>query len=186
MFAYNDLIMEKNTGKLATHEQFEKNLRYIVKTLQKNGAKVVMNTLPPCSEKLLLQRHKPEKFGNTSPMERIAQANRIVRKIAAECNCELVDLYDLVISSGDPDSRESLLRNPANEKSRDGVHLRAAGYRLWAEKLSSSATLKQLPAHSSVVCLGDSLTWGASMKGAGTVEGETMPAFLNKSLNKGF
>ena len=179
----NDML---NTGKLATHEQFEKNLRYIIKTLQKNGAKVVMNTLPPCSEKLLLQRHKPEKFGNTSPMERIAQANRIVRKIAAECNCELIDLYDLVISSGDPDSRKSLLRNPANEKSRDGVHLRAAGYRLWAEKLSSSATLKQLPAHSSIVCLGDSLTWGASMKGAGTVEGETMPAFLNKSLNKGF
>ncbi|MBO5924536.1 MAG: SGNH/GDSL hydrolase family protein, partial [Lentisphaeria bacterium] len=176
----NDML---NTGKLATFEQFEKNLRYIVKTLQKNGAEVVMNTLPPCSEKLLLKRHKPEKFGKTMPMARIDQANKIVRKIAAECNCELIDLYDLVISSGDPDSAESLLRNPANVKSSDGVHLRSEGYRFWAEKLSQTSTLKNLPPKSVTVCLGDSLTWGAGMKGAGTVEGETMPAFL-KNLMK--
>ena len=178
----NDML---NTGKLATLEQFEKNLRYIVKTLQKNGAKVVMNTLPPCSEKLLLKRHKAEKFGGILPMERIAQANKIVRKIALECNCDLVDLYNLIAASGDPDSEASLLRNPANVKSPDGVHLRAEGYKLWAEKLSQSPSLKNLPEKSVIVCLGDSLTWGAGMKGAGTANGETMPAFLKEFVNKG-
>ena len=177
----NDML---NTGKLATFEQYEKNLRHIVKTLQQNGSKVVMNTIPPCSEKLLLRRHKREKFGQYSPMQRIEKANEIVRKVAAELKCELCDLNKLVLASGHPDAASSLMRNMANVKIRDGVHLRAEGYRLWAKELSKLAALRNLPANSKIVCVGDSLTYGAGMKGAGTAAGETMCAYLYNILNK--
>ena len=33
---------------------------------------------------------------------------------------------------------------------------------------------------STIVCLGDSVTWGARVKGAGTTTGETYPAYLNQ------
>ena len=177
----NDML---NTGKLATFEQYEKNLRYIVTKLQQNGSKVIMNTIPPCSEKLLLRRHKREKFGQYSPMQRIEKANEIVRKVAAELKCELCDLNKLVQSSGHPDDANSLMRNMANVKIRDGVHLRAEGYQLWAKELSKLAALRNLPANSKVVCVGDSLTYGAGMKGAGTASGETMCAYLYNILNK--
>ena len=133
----NDML---NTGKLATFEDFEKNLRFLVQSLQDGGSAVVMNTLPPCSEALLLARHKREKFGEFSPSERIDRANAIIRKVAAERHCELVDLHKIVADSGAPDSAASFLRNPANVRSRDGVHLRKEGYQLWAEALVRTGT----------------------------------------------
>jgi len=178
----NDML---NSNKLATFEVFEKNLRYIVKTLQDNGSVVVMNTIPPCSEKLLLKRHKREKFGEYSPMQRIQKANEIIRKVAAETDSELIDLYAIIAASGDVDSASSLMRNVANSNAHDGVHFRSAGYKAWAEKLSQSNAIKNLPDDASVTCLGDSLTWGAGVKGSGTVEGETMPAYLKSFINSG-
>ncbi|MBR4219870.1 MAG: hypothetical protein IKR81_01865, partial [Victivallales bacterium] len=176
----NDML---NTGKLATLEDFENNLRFLVQSLQDGGSVVVMNTLPPCSEALLLRRHKQEKYGDFSPSERITRANAIIRKIAEERHCELVDLHRIVAASGAPDSAASLLRNPANVRSADGVHLRKEGYQLWAEQLAKTDALRSLRPGQKVVCLGDSLTYGANLPGAGTTTGDNMPSYLQKELN---
>lgn len=175
----NDML---NTGKLATFEQFESHLRFIVGELRKNGSQVVLNTLPPCSEKLLLARHAREKFGDQSPGARIERANEIIRNIAADTGSGLYDLHALIAASGDPDAASSLLRNRANDRVDDGVHLRKEGYELWAEKLMALPAVSALPADGVIVCLGDSLTYGAGMAGAGTSSGDTMPGCLRRLM----
>ena len=177
----NDML---NSNKLATFEEFEHNLRFLVQSLKESGTAVVMNTLPPCSEALLLARHKQEKFGEFSPSERIDRANVIIRKLAADFQCELVDLHKIIADSGAPDSAESLLRNPLNVQSRDGVHLRNVGYRLWAKQLALTDALRKLRPGQTVVCLGDSITYGANLPGAGTTAGDNMPSYLREELNR--
>ncbi len=177
----NDML---NSRKLATFKDFENNLRFLVQKLKESGSAVVMNTLPPCSEALLLARHKPEQFGGISPSGRVDRANAIIRRVAADFQCELVDLHKIIADSGAPDSAESLLRNPANVQSRDGVHLRKEGYRLWAEQLAQTAALRKLRPGQTVVCLGDSITYGAHLPGAGTTAGDNMPSYLREELNR--
>ncbi len=176
----NDML---NSKKLATFEEFEHNLRFLVQSLKESGSAVVMNTLPPCSEALLLARHKRENYGVFSPSERIDRANAIIRKVAADSQCEVVDLHKIIADSGAPDSAESLLRNPLNVQSRDGVHLRKEGYRLWAEQLAKTDALRKLRPGQTVVCLGDSITYGAHLPGAGTTAGDNMPSYLREELN---
>ena len=83
----------------------------------------------------------------------------------------------------DLESEKSLIRNKANAKSLDGVHLTQEGYRLMAEMIAG--LLKDTVKPSDVVvCFGDSITLGAGMKGQGTAFGETYPAWLAVCLNR--
>ena len=79
------------------------------------------------------------------------------------------------------EAESSVLRNPANSRSNDGVHPTAAGYELLAELVTEAIRENDLDA-SKVICFGDSITFGAGMKGAGTSEGETYPAKLRSHL----
>jgi lysophospholipase L1-like esterase len=61
--------------------------------------------------------------------------------------------------------------------SADGVHLTSSGHKALAECFFLASEIKG-PA--TIVCLGDSVTWGAGVKGSGTTTGETYPAYLSR------
>ena len=107
-----------------------------------------------------------------------------MRALAKANGLPVADLRELVQSRGGPTkTAEGLLRNESNSRSRDGVHLTAEGYRLLAERVAKCMEGRIRPGEI-VVCLGDSITFGAHMPGQGTTCGETYPAWLSVMLNR--
>ena len=39
----------------------------------------------------------------------------------------------------------------------------------------------QIKGKTTIVCFGDSITWGAGVKGSGTTQGDTYPAYLGEA-----
>ena len=176
----NDMI---NSGKLASYKSYEDNLQQIITRLKDAGSQVILVTIPPCSERLLFKRHRQEAFGRETPSERIIKANQIVRKLAENNQCRLVDFYQIVRQRGDVDGKASLIRNPANGGGEDGVHPGAEGYKILAGAIFAIIKDENLPA-GKIVCLGDSITCGAGVKGEGTAAGETYPGKLAELLSE--
>ena len=166
-----------NSSKLSSPEQYEQNMRQIIQALQAIGSKVLLITPPPCIEELVLMRHKKTAYGDTPPQERILACHRILGDLAREFQLQLVDFHQIVTERGDLAGEKSLLRNPVNEKSADGVHPTAEGYRLLAQAIADMIKQHKLP-HRRIACLGDSITYGAHMTGAGSVAGDTYPGQL--------
>lgn len=171
----NDMI---NSKALSSYEDYEQNMRNAVKKIKESGSEIVLVTLPPCIESLLFQRHSREAFDKKPPNERIARANEIIRKIAAENKASLIDLHKIIMKHAPLESEQSLLRNPVNVKSPDGVHLTPFGAQILAEQIYEMIKMKQFKADR-VVCLGDSNTFGAGLK-----KEEAYPAVLQDLLNK--
>lgn len=174
MAGTNDAL---NSNKLTSPEQYELNIRLIIQALQAAGSKVLLINLPPCVEEILLTRHKAAAYGDMPPPERILACNRILSDLAREFQLPLVDFHQIMMERGDLAGAKSLLRNLINEKSADGVHPTAEGYRLLAEAIAGTIKQHQLPRHR-IACLGDSITYGAYMTGAGGVAGDTYPGQL--------
>lgn len=178
----NDMLWPE---KMASYESYEKNMRQIITELKEAGSKVMLITLPPCSEKLLFLRHKPEAFGKATPSERVIKANEIIRRLASDEKCQLVDFYQIAQQRGDVDCKTSLIQNLANGGGEDGVHPRAEGYKVMADEIFTVIENERLPTEK-IICLGDSITYGAGMKGKGTATGETYPGQLAELLSKQF
>ena len=53
---------------------------------------------------------------------------------------------------------------------------------MWAAALMRTDALRKLRPGQRIVCLGDSLTYGANLPGAGTTAGENMPSYLLTEL----
>ncbi len=64
-----------------------------------------------------------------------------------------------------------------------GAKTTAEGYRLLGESVAK-VIRPELKIGDVVVCFGDSITFGAHMKGAGTAKGDTYPSFLKRALEK--
>lgn len=169
----NDMV---NSGKLSTPGKYEKDLRRLVDGVLAGGSKAMLVTLPPCSEKLLLKRHRREAFKGVAPNDRIREANQIIARVAAEKQIPLVDFHREFAMDA-LDEASSLLRNPANSKAEDGVHPTAAGYAVLAKLIADRIEADKLP-HSKIVCIGDSITFGSGVK-----REECYPARLNKLLD---
>ncbi len=168
----NDML---NSSKLSSFEKYEKDLRNLIDTILAGGSNVMLVNLPPCSEALLLTRHRREAFGDNSPGERVKRANEIIARLAAEKSLPMVDFNRIF----DPDSlveASSFLRNPANSQVDDGVHPTAAGYAALAQLIADKIAAENL-LHARVVCVGDSITFGL-----GVEKGEDYPFQLEKLL----
>ena len=70
--------------------------------------------------------------------------------------------------------KESVIRNVANSKVKDGVHLTPRGYELLAQLIARKIKAADLPA-SKVACFGDSLTKGSAKA--------NYPAYLDAILD---
>lgn len=171
-----------NSGNLVSPEDFQRNFDAMISSARKQGVKVIMlNTISPAIDSYLSERHRyPD---SATPGERVNQYNKLIRDIAARHQLILNDIYLAVEQRGGAtEAASSLVRNPANSRTKDGLHLTAAGARLLGELAAEQLKGKVHPGDR-VLCLGDSITWGAGLSGAGTSTGETYPAWLQTCLN---
>lgn len=175
----NDMI---NSALLTPLPVFKENYERVVRHLLDSGSRVVAVTIPPCNEELLYKRHQPEKFGSMSPDSRIAEANKIIKNIAKQNKIPLADFHAEVIKKG-TSGKDSLIRNPDNHGGPDGVHPTPEGYQKLAEMVFQIIKTNKIDVRR-IVCLGDSITYGANVKGAGTVGGDTYPGQLLLLLNE--
>lgn len=179
-FGINDAVNSENSVRL---ENYRENLKKMVSRAQEKNILITLVTSNPVIEPYLLARHKKEFYADESPNEKISKYSDVVREIAAENKIPLVDLNAICKARGEPkEDASSILRNKANAKCADGVHLTAAGYGLLAGEVFK-AIREKVKAGDVVVCFGDSLTFGSGMKGAGTADGDTYPGQLKKILN---
>jgi lysophospholipase L1-like esterase len=179
-FGMNDAL---NSGKLVPLDAFTNNLQAMVDRARAIGVKtIIITTINPIVGSYVKQRHPKHPQSDLDAW--LAAYDKAVRALAIKNNLPLADLRAAVLAHcPDPEAENSLVRNVANSHSRDGVHLTAAGYRVMAQCYLPLLAGRVKPGER-IVCFGDSLTYGAHVKGAGTAEGETYPACLRRLLNQ--
>jgi lysophospholipase L1-like esterase len=180
-FGMNDAM---NSGNLLPLADYEVNLRAIVKKLSDSGVKTVaLVTINPVIETYVQARH-PKHPQKGALQAHLATYDQAVRKIAAENKLPLIDLREIIEKNGGPViSEKGLIRCKKNGGGKDGVHLTAAAYALLGAR-AFAVIGGRVKAGDTVVCFGDSLTFGAGVKGTGTVTGETYPAVLQRCFDE--
>lgn len=167
----NDAV---NDRKFLQPQETAAYITTMVKDSQRAHAKVVLVNLHDPDERRLLERHTRASYGERSPAERIKAANEEIVKIAQRYGVALADFHEAFERSGGANDRLST----------DGVHLAATGYGILA-----STVRQALPARidqdSTVLCIGDSLTYGIGVRQPGVApEGtESYPAQLESLLH---
>ncbi len=176
-FGMNDAM---NSANLLPLGQFETNLVTLVTRLQAGGARTVaLVTIHPVIEEYVRARH-PKHPQRDTLQSHLAAYDQAVRRLAQSRRLPLVDLRAWVERNGGAAvAPDSPLRCEANGGGRDGVHLTPAAYAQLG-RLAHEALASHVRPGETVVCFGDSLTFGASVKGAGTATGETYPAALQR------
>ena len=107
--------------------------------------------------------------------------NQTIREAAEARYIPLVDTFSLITPVDE--SAFSLVLNPANSGRNDGMHMTDEGYKVIAGNVYK--TLKDnYPDARTIVCFGDSITYGVYMPGKGSAEKEakTYPGQLYKML----
>lgn len=190
IFAHDpDLVVLKagtndalNSRKLADPAALVANLAAIAAAVRRRCRLLLVTPLPFHAPYLLARHGGEQAYGGISPADRQRLAVEAVRALGAATGTPVVDAWRIFHGVGligeDP---RSLLRNVANCGTADGVHPTAEGYRVLATAVAQAIFAHDLP-HARVVCLGDSITNGQYVAGAGTAEGETYPAWLSRIL----
>jgi len=172
----NDAI---NSRKSIPPAVFRKHLAKLTDTIRATGAAVLFLTPPPCYDPYVLQRHPASFFGGTSPSERVMQYRRVLLDFCKEAGVPVVDIYSLFQEAGNVgELPESWIRNERNSGKADGVHPTATGYGKMADAIALEVGQLRLAPGATIVCLGDSITYGSGVAGAGGVTGESYPARL--------
>lgn len=181
MVGTNDMV---NSKKFVSYWEYESNLRRLLGNFQSRRIPVVMMIPPPVDTGYVFTRHKREAF-DVSPNAKIDSAGRVIRRLAQQYSTGLVDLNRVFRDRGEPNREvSSLIVNEKNLGKTDGIHPTRMGYELIAREVYSY--LKQhklLKRKNRIICFGDSITFGAFMEGAGSVDGDTYPAFLKGLLS---
>ncbi len=163
-----------NPAKFLPAEETHKNLQAMVQCAKSNRAKVLLVMLHDPDLTRLMRRHRPEEYGSVSAAERLDAVHKVIAQVATEEKTLLVDFRSILAKAGG-----------ANEElSTDGVHLTAKGYGMLA-----AAVRAKLPSHltsqDTILCFGDSLTYGQGVRGFGVPETpETYPSQLRSLLSK--
>jgi lysophospholipase L1-like esterase len=167
----NDAV---NDRKFLPPEQTSHHVNAMIKRTQASGANVVIVSIHQPDTARLMQRHKPEAYGSISPIQRVDTLNEVLRKIAQQDHAAFADFHDALQRAGGADVRMST----------DGVHLTLKGYALLASTVRNVLPKRIDPA-STVLCIGDSLTYGIGVRAPGrSPEGaETYPAQLQSILS---
>lgn len=178
-FGANDAV---NSRAIIPENEFKTNFAEMIAAARKKEVKtIVLNSCNPCIDSYLTARHKYQ--NNALPSELIKKYNKIIAAVCAENKVIFNDFHAEVMKKGGATgSRSSLIRNVANTNIKDGLHLTAEGAKLLAETVAKALDGK-VKDNDRILCLGDSITYGAGLSGAGTVTGETYPAWLKTILN---
>lgn len=163
-FGLNDAL---NEPRFVPLDRFTENLKWMVNEARAHHIKPVLCTIHHVLEEPLLKRHKRESYGDEGPNGKISRYNAAIRVLAKSDSVPLADFATAVAQ----------VLPGQNVISPDGVHLTAAGNRLLAQTFAAVAT-PRLTGKEVIVCLGDSVTYGAGSRHAGSAEGDTYPACL--------
>jgi lysophospholipase L1-like esterase len=179
-FGMNDAMNSRNPLPLPVYED---TMRTMARRFTGASLKTVaLVTLNPVIVEYVQERH-PNHPQKDSMQEHLAKYDRTIRTIAAENKFPLIDLRKIVEDNGGARiSEDCLVRCEKNGGGKDGVHLTAAAYNLFG-KQAFDVLKDRVRKGDTVVCFGDSLTYGAHVKGAGTTTGETYPAVLQAALD---
>jgi lysophospholipase L1-like esterase len=150
-----------------TVEEHLENMTWMIEQARKADIKPVICTSHHVVENVVYEHHPREKFGNETVNEKIDRYNAALRKYARE---QKIGLADFAVAAKDAAPSDLLS---------DGVHLTFQGNKILA-KTFFDVVASQLNGQETIVCLGDSLTFGYLNKGSGTTEGETYPALLRQ------
>ena len=174
-FGMNDAL---NQRKLVPLKEFADNLEKMVELARSGGIKtVVLVTINPVFGEVVKKRAPKHPAKDLDA--HLEKYDRAVRQVAEKNKVLLADLRAEFNANG---GRDVLVRNALNGEPRDGVHPTAEGYELFAELVSDTLG-DRVKAGDTVICLGDSITYGAHMKGQGTIFVDTYPAWLSVKLN---
>ncbi len=178
MIGTNDML---NTRNMLTLQEYEKNYQELLIKLKQKATVVVM-TIPPVNSPYIIKRKPELNFKENGPQERVDSANTIIKKLAKENKCVLLDLHRVLLACGGSGvEMNSVFQNEANSGTPDGVHPTANGYRVIATAVYGTINALKMPINK-IVCFGDSITFGYNVKGGGTTDGECYPALLQKML----
>ena len=168
----NDALNEK---KFLAAEETERHLQAMARRIKKRGARILMVTVHDPDLSRLMARHRPEAYGDTPPLERIAMVNDGIRRTAQMEHAQLVPFDAVLRKAGGANA----------ELSSDGVHLTARGYGILASAVRDQLP-KQLPANATILCFGDSLTYGIGVRppNHSSETENTYPAQLRVLLSK--
>ncbi len=170
-----------NSGKLADPAVTAANYAALADAILPH-ARLVLATAPANHGPFLATRHPAAAYGALPAAERMRLARAALLDLARRRNLPLVDMFAITAGAGligeDP---RSWMINPVNGGKTDGVHPTSDGYRGIAAAIAA-VVLTLHPRPQRIVCLGDSITYGQVVPGAGTATGETYPAWLAKIL----
>ncbi len=181
MVGTNDML---NTKNLVTYSNYRSNLRTMVTRLKAKGIKPLLICPPPADTTYLYERHDRKAYAEM-PNEKMDSVRNIIKELAVENNCGYVDVYDAFVKLNVPKhNSDDYIRNEINSNARDGVHPTPKGYDLIAKAVFNYLiTTKTVFSGMKIICLGDSITNGVHVKGAGTAIGETYPGVLYRLLD---
>jgi lysophospholipase L1-like esterase len=145
------------------------NIAWLVSQARAAAVTPILCTMHPVVEESVYATHPRALFGPETVNEKRARYNAALADQAALLAVDLVDFAALAERNG-----QDLLG--------DGVHLTAKGNELLADAFLD-ALAPSLTGRDILVCCGDSLTYGYGNVGAGTSQGETYPAFLQRRLD---
>ena len=166
----NDALNEK---KFLPTSETRAHLQSMADNIKSRGAQLIMVSVHDPDLVRLMTRHKPEAYGDAPPLQRLALVNEQVRQIAEHEHAPVVPFATVLKKAGGPNA----------ELSTDGVHLTAKGYGLLAAAVRAKLP-KDIPGDTTVLCFGDSLTYGIGVRPANSPAdtAETYPAQLHALL----
>ncbi len=151
---------DMNSQKHIPLPQYEKNMRTIIEKIQGVGSQLILMTIPPGYEPYLLTRHKKEFYEPEGYVARMAEVNKLIKKLAEEYKLTLVDIHHIFDAVGNVgEAPSSLIQNVANSNKTDGIHPTGDGYRVMAIAIYECIVQNNLPTDR-IVCFGDSITAG--------------------------
>lgn len=159
----NDVI---NHNFFTPLDKYLENVTWMIEQSRKAGITPVICTIHHTVEDKVYLHHSRDKFGGETVNGKMDRYNTALRKLAADMKVGLADFN--VVTNSLP---------PADFLSDDGVHLSPAGNKLLAKTFFDIIAPK-LTGEETIVCIGDSLTFGYGNQGSGTSDGETYPAML--------
>lgn len=180
MVGTNDMLNLRNK---LTMQAYKMHYQELITAIKKNS-KLFLMTIPPINTEYVLQRIDPKNYAQSGPQARVDSANAVIKELAVKNKCRLIDLNKILLACGGSTSdKESLFQNVNNIGVNDGVHPTANGYKVIGTAVYQ-AIINTEPKATSVLCFGDSITFGYKMTGQGTTTGDCYPAVLNRLFNQ--
>jgi acyl-CoA thioesterase-1 len=168
-FGLNDTLNEK---KFIDTDEYIANLEKMIDAAGAAKITPVLATIHHVDVEALLKRHKKEAYGDEGPQKKIDRYNARLHQLAERKQVKLVDWCGIMDRAMAADA-DVAYRNA------DGVHLNPPGNQLLARSFYDTIAA-DLRDGQTIVCLGDSVTFGATNQGAGTAGGDTYPACLRR------